>query len=125
MELLSRIEHEFVRVDGCGSFLDGAGAGDGGGEGFSVPHALQSRYVDGLISVQMSQVHVSSRGRGGKGGFGRVGSSVGGGGLLDGGMGGFGPADLDLLPDDEVPFSGSIWMGRPWLPHGFSLLGGM
>ncbi len=46
LALPSRIELGRVRVEGAGMFcLGGAAAGDGGGDGLSVPHASQQRKV--------------------------------------------------------------------------------
>jgi len=72
--LLSRIEVGFVCVEGIMEFCC---FGCGGGEGGSVPQASQERYVDGLTSVQMSQVQVSFLIGGGFGGVGTTGDGLG------------------------------------------------
>lgn len=106
---------------------DGArdGAGGVGGEGLSVPQASQRRYVDRLTRVQMSQVQVSLMGGAAGLGAGFEGRRVGGGGLVETGMGGLGPKYFCRGSVGEVLGSDSIGIGAPWLPQGFSALGGM
>ena len=126
--LLSRIELGRICVEGAvddrfDAFDRAAGEG---GVGLSVPHASQQRNVVGLTRVQMSQVQVFSMGwLSGCWGLGCEGRRVGGEGLVGVRTGGFWPEYLCLESVGEGLLSDLIGIGAPWLPHGFSALGGV
>ena len=146
-ELLSLIELGFRESDGLTLLRTGSDdAGDGGGEGRSIPQASHIRWVGGLTRVQVWQAQepwvgymvgstrstISPLGVGFRGG--------GGGGLLDDGIGG-GLDAGQLLEDDACGVALSRANSAdatcallfpaaadeaipPRLPAGFSLLGG-
>jgi len=64
LALLSRMEIGRARVEGADGSFEELGAGEGGGDGFSVLHASQQRKVGWLTRVQISQVHELLMGRG-------------------------------------------------------------
>lgn len=104
LALPSRIEVGRARVEGADVFA----GGDGGGDGLSVLQASQQRKLGGLTRVQMLQVQESSMGRERGAGFWCAWGCVGGGGLVEAGIGGFCSEDLcwkfwgDLLDSDFI-----------------------